>query len=524
LTITKAKPNRITISIMNLWVNRIGQLAMLAVALFFYSCEDETSLLGFKNPTSQFDVRYIDLEIDTRQLLDTAVRTSNLYYAGEPNRFLVGSYVDPDFGTITSSAYTQFLTATFAKLDSIPVLDSISLKLTFDEYMYSLYTNDKKYNETPQKLSVYVLKDSLDERLKENYHFGTPVAYDPDSLLGSKQFNLGTATFGRLDDLKNETFSITVPLSKAWGEKIFASAKLFADATRGTQDKTRWRDSAFVKYPNEFHKQFKGIAIVPEKPGAADNDKVYGISGGASRIILHYHTLKKDGFTIKDDSLQLPLAFDAANYMVSYNNITADRSGSELETVQPNKPVDLDRRYVESGQGLTVEFDFSKVVEFADTIPNILIQSATLSIEDVDDDSYLPPGVLTLRALNIENRRTKFFGSTQDQLDVQMHNSFIYPDVNQGGVLVDLDSSIYIRNDANSGALLSYDDDTEKYAGSIGGFLQQIVKKYNGRTQYLRFALYPAGPTALKKVDRAVFDKAKVRLRIYYVKPTVNTK
>jgi hypothetical protein len=131
--------------------------------------------------------------------------------------------------------------------------------------MYSLYNNDKKYNETAQKLSVYVLKDSLDERLEENYHFGTPVAYDTDSLLGSKQFKLGTPTFDRLDDLKNETFTVTVPLSKAWGEKIFASAKRFADATRGTQDKAKWRDSAFVYYPNEFHKQFKGIAIVQRK-------------------------------------------------------------------------------------------------------------------------------------------------------------------------------------------------------------------------------------------------------------------
>ena len=48
-TMTKTQPNRITISIMNLWANRVGQLASLLVALFFFSCEDEASVLGFKN-------------------------------------------------------------------------------------------------------------------------------------------------------------------------------------------------------------------------------------------------------------------------------------------------------------------------------------------------------------------------------------------------------------------------------------------------------------------------------------------
>ena len=40
---------------MNLWAKRIGQLAVLPVALFFFSCEDEAGVLGYKNPNPKFE-------------------------------------------------------------------------------------------------------------------------------------------------------------------------------------------------------------------------------------------------------------------------------------------------------------------------------------------------------------------------------------------------------------------------------------------------------------------------------------
>ena len=71
---TKTQPNRTTISIMNLWVSRVGQLAMLAVALFFFSCEDETSILGFKNPNSKFRASYVEIPIESSVLLRDSLR------------------------------------------------------------------------------------------------------------------------------------------------------------------------------------------------------------------------------------------------------------------------------------------------------------------------------------------------------------------------------------------------------------------------------------------------------------------
>ncbi len=71
---------------MNLWANRVGQLASLAVALFFFSCEDEASVLGFKNQNQKFEASYIEIPIESSVLLLDSQRTSNFVFQNETNR------------------------------------------------------------------------------------------------------------------------------------------------------------------------------------------------------------------------------------------------------------------------------------------------------------------------------------------------------------------------------------------------------------------------------------------------------
>src|SRR5688572_25445292 len=136
LTTTKTPQNRIIISIMNLWAKRIGQLAILPIALFFFACEDEASLLGYKNPNTKFEVKYIEIPLESSVLLLDSQRTSNYLFNNETNRLLVGQYVDQQFGSITSTAFTQYFTTTGAKLAAGAVFDSVSIQLAFDLYNY----------------------------------------------------------------------------------------------------------------------------------------------------------------------------------------------------------------------------------------------------------------------------------------------------------------------------------------------------------------------------------------------------
>src|SRR5687768_12985680 len=99
---------------MNLWAKRIvRQLTVLAVALFFFSsCEDETSLLGFKNPKSKFNVSYLEIPLGSSVLLIDSIITDNKLNNG----VFVGQYTDPVAGQVTASVFLQMLPTSTAKL------------------------------------------------------------------------------------------------------------------------------------------------------------------------------------------------------------------------------------------------------------------------------------------------------------------------------------------------------------------------------------------------------------------------
>jgi len=152
---------------MNLWAKRIGQLTLLAVALFFLSCEDETSILGFKNPNEKFDIRYVDIPVTSSTLLIDSVRSSNYYVTNDLNRWLVGLYEDPEFGTITASAYTQFTPTNYPNTykkhrdTTYYIVDSVKLRINFDWYAYGVDDGAESNLGLLQKLNIHELTEQL---------------------------------------------------------------------------------------------------------------------------------------------------------------------------------------------------------------------------------------------------------------------------------------------------------------------------------------------------------------------------
>ncbi len=498
---TKTQPNRITIFIMNLWVNRIRQLAVLAVALFFFSCKDEFNFLGYKNPNSKFDVQYIELPVGSSILLDS-LRSSNYYnYSTETQRLLVGKYSDVKFGDVSSSTCTQFYTTTLTKLASTAVFDSVSLLLRFDFYTYG---NSK--TASTQEISVYELDQELNDTLSGTYFNSTPIMTKP-GLLGSKSFAVNPTEFQTyIDAAKDTARTITMPLDISFGQRIFNSAIRYRDATTTA-------DSMFINY-SEFIKEFYGIAILPNQ-----SDKIFGFSPAASssRIILHYHT--------DSDTLQLGLSFTST---VSYNNITSDKGSTELAGLtqyhQEFYPND-DKRYIQSGTGVFTKLDVSKFLEFSDTIPNLIINSAELVIGNTEDGGALaPPQYLTMRVLK-DNNRGYSYGTKDAQSikDYALYKSFISPDFASAplGVAVDNDSIFTVVGDDGGYFRLSYSKSEKKYNGYLTRFLQQLYAKEDEKTSLTSFALYPLQPSTTKSVNRVVFPKDNIKLRIYYTLPTV---
>ena len=483
---------------MNLWANRVVQLASLLVALFFFSCEDEASVLGFKNQNQKFEASYIEIPIESSVLLLDSQRTSNFIFQNETNRLLIGQYTDDKFGGVAANAYTQFFTNSGAKLPGDATYDSVTLQLVLDFYHYG--STDAL---TSQSVSVYEVDEELHYDNRRNY-FSKSEALVKPSPLGTKTFTVSPKELdGYVADKSDTTILIKIPLDKAFGQRIFDNAIAYRD------DETT-KDSTFKVF-SEFTKIFKGLSIKTD-----NGDKIIGVSPN-SAVTVHYHHL--DTGKVK---LNLHLGFFS---VTSFSQIKNDRSSSELTGLtqysQDFSPVS-DLRYIQSGTGVYTKLDFRKFFEFCDTIPNVVINSAQLSLGSVAESDFARPSNLVLRILQSDNRLKKV-KSHQDTLDISAYNPRFpaHPGTLtlDNGTYVDSDLAMTVLGDTD--AFLKYSSEKKSYDGNFALFFQQLAIVRDGVPRYQYFAIYPSTPSMpnTKSVNRVIFPKDNIILKVYYTKP-----
>jgi len=527
---------------MNLWGNRVGQLAVLAVALFFFSCEDETSLLGYKNPTSKFNLKYIDLPVETSVLLLDSVRTSNFNAGNDVNRFLVGNCTDDVLGDLKASFYTQFLPVTTLVEDDSLVFDSVALQLRTDFYVYG--TGGKTY----QTINIHELTDDLEafsttsvtvpvggqQTPAETNYYGQRFYFNK-STVGYNPTPLGVKGISAdYDDFKvqfpqlekdQDTTLLNVVLDDAFGQRLFDLAVL---------------DDSLFHVQSFFYENFKGLAFVP----SASSDKIIGFNPASAwaKMTMHYHSLKGNG--TNKDTLTMVFSFNRPNQVAGFSKIESDRSGTDLASLTTPyvEYTATDKRYVQAGVGITTKLDLSAFVEFADTITRIAINSTELLIKKVDDRGKLtPPKDLLVKVLDTNNRLLKpgYPGNTgafQDEINsMNLYRGTVSWDpsiaTHQNTVF---DSTLLIRNDIQGFFTLTYSDSEKKYSGTSSLFFQELFKnsKVEGNKLYTKVALIPYLPAAPnnvpgsahlgKTVDGAAFHKDDIVMRVYYTIPTVN--
>jgi hypothetical protein len=515
---------------MNLWAKRIGQLAMTAVALFFLSCEDEAGLLGYKNPNTKFEVKYVEIPLESSVLLLDSQRTSNFFFTNETSRLLVGNYQDEQLGLVSAAAFTQYFTSSGAKLITGAVFDSVSLELRLDYYYYG------SQPASSQTISVHEVEDEMSKGIG-NYFNYTEVNYN-SAALGSKAISVDPKKIK--DDLvilrdgndANDTLvtplTIKMPLEQSFGQRLFESALAYSV----NNDTTFVNDILFTKI-------FKGIAV---KSNATD--KIIGLSpSSTSGIKLHYHgpegkqitlvLVFSSGFRVigKTDATG-PLV---AQYpLTSFNQIKTDRSGTALapltQFAQDFIPSN-ELRYIQSGAGVYTKLDFGKFFEFADTVPNLVINSAELVVAGVEQSDNTPFSTsLGLRILNDNNRVKKFKLTTtykQDSVLFNRYNSSQYSGypgslTADAGSFGDADNSFVALTDQGSG--LAYSSDTRSFSGNYALFFQQLLVPEPDKTIFSSVILFPISPdkpSGNKTVNRTVFPSSGIKLKIHYTKPTI---
>ncbi|MFZ6009382.1 MAG: DUF4270 family protein [Bacteroidota bacterium] len=469
---------------MNLWVKHVGQLAVLAVALFFLSCEDEASLLGFNNNNRKFNVSYIEIPVKSSVLRIDSVITDNFPFGNNAssNTVLVGKYQDNTFGDVRAEAYLQLVPILTTALETSAVFDSVTFELRSNFYSYGL-TGKRQ-----ESFKVHEITGTkLDPSKAVRYYYNSNVAYDPTEL-GEAKVTVHYDSLKKnaaLQSSQQDTIIARARLTQAFGQRLFTTSQSVLDSLK------------LIAFTNDF----KGFALIPSQSEAVLGFKPIE---GLSRVVLHYHTMENSA--VKDTLVR----YFTFNYP-SYTNITTDRSATELAALTApyqSQEFASGKRYLQSGSPVVTKFDFSKFYEFADTIDHMIITSAEFVISGVDaPTAYPPPSRLSLKVLHNDN---ELFYNAYDSAQRSVMSKY--------HVILDGFWHYIVNSDfSTQAAAIDYNGDDDVYRGHISFFLQNLYERKSEEDRIKFLAAYPSSISTT--VNRAVFTENNVKLRVYYTRP-----
>ena len=490
-------------------MNSLGRIAgqFLFVVIILFSCQEDTSFLGFKRAQNKFKVTYAEIPIAaTVMTIDTLNTINEPPSVTDTKRLLVGQYLDDKLGLIKSESYFQF--RPLVPKVSIPadaVVNEIFLTLTYDYYYYgSNAANNVNF-------FVHELTDTL--FILEDYNFNSVVNYDPNPLgtvstfidVVGKNFDKNFKDNNDTNTSNDHIDTLKIGLNAGFGQLLLESAKTSLTADSDYPD--------FFKFTGAF----KGLALV-----SSSADKVYGFdprndpgeSGkkkNFSKLLLIYkYTV--DGVE-KRGKLEYVVFSGSTGSTKGFNRITADRSSTPLAGQTPFiefSPSD-NLCYVQAGNPIVTRLDFQKYFEYIDTIPNIILNSAELVIDPIESPTLSPPSTIELRVLNNDNNKFK-------------KSADLIPSAYLGSLLYDKDGYVNLLSDTRTSfsMKLATTDGVSHYGGFLTEFSQLLHQTKDEEDRFQNFAIVPLSPGFGKSVNRLIFNKNNVKLRIYYTTPVLD--
>lgn len=387
---------------------------------------------------------------------------------GGASRLLFGQYVDPYFGKVTATPFTQPTLEGSLTVPEEAVYDSIIVSIGYDKYYYG---------DTTKIMNLGIHAIQSDIMARSSYFNTSTMPYDPKPL-GKLRF---------YPRPKRDSV-ITVRLSDEFGNKIFDMAKgnLLTAATDWTN-------------------VLLGIAIVP---GASDNGAVIGIKwpDNATAIQLHYHTVGTEGVVEGYAGIKVNAA---------YNQILTDRTGTQLVKLPKTKRLSIpsdetgNMSFIQAGAGLVTRIDIPTVRELK-YVKYSVANKAFLKLYPVDQsvtDFLTPPAYLYIYRVNKNNE--------------------YYSSASTGGplALTDLTGSTAIRGVYDRDSLNNepfYRFDISSYVANILLSDYQIDEGLVLINSQLGGALYPETNTDfVKSVNRLVIagpnsGRKSPKLELYY--------
>ena len=411
----KMSQNVITTSTRN-W---LGRLCLLAGAVAGVLACEEPKEIGLP-PTTPVDITYNDtLRVFRSTVLLDSVRTYNT------SQLLVGSYSDPDFGTVTASAYAQLTLASvpFTVQDK-DKKDIPAAKIVFDSTRLIVGYSGYSYGDTlkAQQLQVHRLTETIDAA--KNYAINSTVGYADQPLL--------QVTIRPRPIAQDSTRALRLRLPDAFGRELLAVANTDTGKTQAL-----------------FQDKIKGLAL---RTAPVSNAALFGVDPN-SYVGVYYH--------IEGDSIPLFRSFGLSGGR--FNQVSSDRTGTALAGLAPNRELPAmalnGQSVIQSTAGVTTKLTFPGLDQLRKD-GRVAINRADLIItpKATANPQYSLPDYLALSEVTAQNRILRTSPSRLVQLVPQPQTLF---DRSEGSF--------------NAPQAAPYLRQRKSYSFEIGGYLQSIL-------------------------------------------------
>ncbi|MFZ6050695.1 DUF4270 family protein [Halocola ammonii] len=345
-----------------------GQRPVLA-ALFFLtalttvlsSCEKPENEVGIGVQPEEDNIDLTTTDTTTLQMVTEGVepvRTDESSIFGS----LIGNYVDPIFGSVKTSTYTQLRLSTnnvdFGDVSNI-VVDSVVMELLLTGEMYG--------DIVPQDFVVERVTEPLS--IDSSYTTESQLAVTGNNLIDPNWITqtVDTADTEVVDDqtLIRVRFHLTNEL-----------AQVLLDAS-GTED---------LQNNENFIQFFNGIRISSNSEAA----NTFEISPTSTRssITMHYRDL---GDEEPETELEFELLINSN--CAYFTNVEFDYSGTDLQPLQNGQDSisGAERLYIQSQGGVRTKISFPNLMDYADPSTRIINRAElVIPLEEGTEEPYFP--------------------------------------------------------------------------------------------------------------------------------------
>jgi hypothetical protein len=412
---------------------------LLCLGTMLISSCDESSVVGLDvQPEGDLlNVGFTDtLSLQTKTVAVDSIRTDEDFMIGTPA--LLGKYIDPVFGTTTSSIYTQLrLTANISptSFGTAPVCDSIVLALVYDG-------TGSSYGKQPAKkqtLNVYKLSDDL--KRDKVYYSDTTVAYSGPDLANAYQFT------------PRPTDSVTVGGIKLKPQARIPLDQLFGQTILNNQ-------STGLLVDNEtFQSDFlKGFYITTENSALSySNGSIVRFKMDESRMIVYYHNSTENGksFDFNFSSVARFLNFGHQYATGVHPQLTAQLNGTSTQS---------DIAFIQGIGGVKVQISTPYLMSMLDS-GKLSINKAELVIRAVSQSGTSPHAT-----------KSSFYSSPFNTSVYQLETFSPPSKLILAGI--NADGSGYDLPDAQEGSNYyggNYNSETKEYRFNIARYVQQVL-------------------------------------------------